>query len=90
MASVLPICLFVVVLALTSAVPVDEQKPFDCPKNEVYYKCQLEQCFKTCNHLVNIPPCPSIVAGCYDPACLCADGYLRNSSGVCVPEEKCA
>uniref|UniRef100_A0A2A4J6R5 TIL domain-containing protein n=1 Tax=Heliothis virescens TaxID=7102 RepID=A0A2A4J6R5_HELVI len=90
MASVLPICLFVVVLALTSAVPVDEQKPFDCPENEVYYKCHLEVCYKTCDHLVHPPPCPSIWSGCYKPACVCNNGYLRNSAGICVPEDKCS
>ncbi|KAJ8719104.1 hypothetical protein PYW07_016660 [Mythimna separata] len=83
------ICLSVVVLTIVSATPA-EQQPFDCPVNEKYYKCQLEQCFKTCDHLKNIPPCPSIVAGCYDPACLCDFGYLRNSKGECVPEDKCS
>ncbi|PZC72098.1 hypothetical protein B5X24_HaOG211927 [Helicoverpa armigera] len=84
-----PICFLFVVLTIVSSAPTDD-KPLACPENEVYYKCQLEACFTKCDHLVNIPPCPSIVAGCYDPACLCKGGYLRTSSGTCVPEDQCA
>ncbi|XP_075975767.1 venom serine protease inhibitor-like isoform X2 [Anticarsia gemmatalis] len=89
MVSRVVISLFVVVIAYAVATPVDE-KPLDCPEHEEYYKCSLEQCFKTCADLKNFPPCPSIAAGCYKPACLCSAGYLRNSEGVCVPSDKCS
>ncbi|XP_045767496.1 chymotrypsin/elastase isoinhibitor 1-like [Maniola jurtina] len=85
----------VVVLAfafLVSSVymsPVDDKKPFDCPPNEIYYKCDLLVCFKKCDHLVNMPPCPSIAPGCYRPACECIDGYLRNEDGTCIPTDEC-
>ncbi|KAF9408178.1 hypothetical protein HW555_012055 [Spodoptera exigua] len=85
---ILPICLFIAALTIVSAVPAD-QTPFDCPENERYIKCDLEVCFKTCDHLKNFPPCPSIAAGCFKPACLCKDGYLRNAEGKCVPTDQC-
>ncbi|KAI5630804.1 trypsin inhibitor like cysteine rich domain-containing protein [Phthorimaea operculella] len=78
------------VVAAVVAKPADaDPPPLDCPENEMYLKCQLEQCFKTCNHLLNMPPCPSIVSGCVDQACVCKGGYKRNAEGVCVPEDQC-
>ncbi|XP_022826199.1 venom peptide BmKAPI-like [Spodoptera litura] len=85
---ILPICLFVVVLTIISAAPPDE-KPFDCKTDEYYLKCDLEVCLKTCEELKSPPPCPSIHPSCYSPACLCANGNLRNSEGKCVPAEQC-
>lgn len=61
----------------------------DCPANEIYKECSLEVCYKTCEHLKNPPPCPSIAAGCYLPSCECKDDYLRNENGVCVPYKEC-
>lgn len=58
-------------------------------ENEVYYKCQLEACYTTCQHLKTPPPCPSIAAGCFQPACICKGGFLRNAEGKCVPEDQC-
>ncbi|XP_063893821.1 venom serine protease inhibitor [Helicoverpa armigera] len=84
-----PICLFFAVLTIVSAVPADE-KPFDCPPNEQYYKCELEVCYKSCEHLKRPPPCPAIAAGCFKPACECVAGYLRNSAGKCVPSNECS
>ncbi|CAD0200461.1 unnamed protein product [Chrysodeixis includens] len=87
---VLTICLFVVALTVVSAVPPGVT-PEVCQSkdNEVYYKCDLEACFKTCQHLKTPPPCPSIAAGCFSPACICKGGYLRNAEGKCVPENQC-
>ncbi|KAJ8719103.1 hypothetical protein PYW07_016659 [Mythimna separata] len=86
---VLPICLLVTVLTVVFTAPADDES-VQCPPNELYYKCQLEMCFKTCAHLKEPPPCPSIHPDCYDPACLCNYGDLRNSTGQCVPEDKCS
>ncbi|KAI5646537.1 trypsin inhibitor like cysteine rich domain-containing protein [Phthorimaea operculella] len=78
------------VVAAVIAKPADaDPPPLDCPENEVYLKCQLEQCFKTCDHLLNMPPCPSIAPGCIDQACVCKNGFLRNAEGLCVQEEQC-
>ncbi|VVC88250.1 unnamed protein product [Leptidea sinapis] len=48
-----------------------------------------EVCWKQCQDLKKPPPCPSIAPGCYDPACLCKENYLRNELGVCVHEDEC-
>ncbi|XP_023939134.1 inducible metalloproteinase inhibitor protein [Bicyclus anynana] len=69
--------------------PVDEEKPFDCPENEKYYKCSPQVCWKTCDHLVNPPPCPQLAANCYQPDCECIDNYLRDGEGKCIPEYDC-
>ncbi|CAH2085378.1 unnamed protein product [Euphydryas editha] len=79
--------LFFVSIVLTT--PVNEAPPLDCPANEKYYKCSLEVCYKTCNHLKTPPPCPSISSDCFMPSCECKQDYLRNSNGVCVPYEEC-
>ncbi|CAH0723623.1 unnamed protein product, partial [Brenthis ino] len=81
-----------VVIYLMSCVyssPLQEQKPLDCPANEVYHKCSLEVCFKKCDDLRHPPPCPNISSDCYLPSCECKDDYLRNSEGVCVTYEEC-
>ncbi|XP_045767497.1 venom serine protease inhibitor-like [Maniola jurtina] len=88
-AKVLVVIAFAFLASAVSMTPVDEQKPFDCPPNERYYKCALEVCYKTCDHLVNRPPCASIAAGCYQPACECIEDYLRNQDGTCVPVDEC-
>ncbi|CAK1544139.1 unnamed protein product [Leptosia nina] len=82
--TVLCLC-FVAVFSLA----IDEDKPWDCPENEEYIKCDLEVCWKNCADLKNPPPCPSIAAGCYSPACVCKSGWMRNDEGVCIPYEKC-
>ncbi|XP_032515819.2 venom serine protease inhibitor-like [Danaus plexippus] len=87
----LSICcvLFALFLSYVCAVP-PARKPLDCPANEIYKECSLEVCYKTCEHLKNPPPCPSIAAGCYLPSCECKDDYLRNENGVCVPYKECS
>ncbi|XP_022826230.1 allergen Api m 6-like [Spodoptera litura] len=81
---ILSVILFIVVLTVVSVAASEDETPFDCPANERYVKCQLAVCIKTCEHLRNMPPCPSIAAGCYKPACVCNHGFLRNLNGVCV------
>ncbi|XP_045449059.1 venom serine protease inhibitor-like [Melitaea cinxia] len=81
-----------VILCFVSVVvtsPIEEAPPLDCPENERYYKCSLEVCFKTCDHLKRNPPCPAISSDCFQPSCECEMSYLRNSNGVCVPYEEC-
>ncbi|RVE54606.1 hypothetical protein evm_000727 [Chilo suppressalis] len=87
----LPFCLVIILVGLSYSAPADDKKSSDpqCPENEYYEKCELAQCLKECDHIVNQPPCPSISADCNKPACLCKQGYLRNSDGVCVPYSKC-
>ncbi|KAJ8719101.1 hypothetical protein PYW07_016657 [Mythimna separata] len=85
---ILPICLFVAILTTVSAAPSD-QKPFDCPANEKYYKCELEVCNRTCDHWKYGKGCPMISSDCYQPACLCEENTYRNAEGKCVPVEQC-
>ncbi|KAJ8719102.1 hypothetical protein PYW07_016658 [Mythimna separata] len=85
---ILPICLFVAILTTVSAAPSDE-KPFDCPANEKYYKCELEVCYRTCDDWKHIKGCPMIAADCYQPACLCERNTYRNAEGKCVPVVQC-
>uniref|UniRef100_A0A2H1WJ33 SFRICE_037323 n=1 Tax=Spodoptera frugiperda TaxID=7108 RepID=A0A2H1WJ33_SPOFR len=86
---ILSVFLFVAALTIVTAAATEDQTPFDCPKNERYVKCQLAVCIKTCDHLKNMPPCPAIAAGCYQPECVCDHGFLRNPNGVCVPIDDC-
>ncbi|XP_047532148.1 zonadhesin-like [Vanessa atalanta] len=60
-----------------------------CPVNEEFYTCSLAKCGKTCEDLINPPPCPSISSDCFLPSCECKDGYLRNKNGICVPYSEC-
>ncbi|KAH9631091.1 hypothetical protein HF086_000134 [Spodoptera exigua] len=86
--SVLSVCLFVAILTVVSSAPADE-KPFDCPAGEYYLKCSQAMCFQKCEHLINLPACPSLHPSCFNPACLCDNGNLRNSEGQCVPPDEC-
>ncbi|XP_022826198.1 IgGFc-binding protein-like [Spodoptera litura] len=93
-AFVMPSCvltgfLFIATLTTVSVASSEDQMPFDCPANEHYIKCRLEVCIKTCSHLRKAPPCPSIAPGCYQPACVCDTGYLRNANGICVHKDEC-
>ncbi|CAH2040675.1 unnamed protein product, partial [Iphiclides podalirius] len=76
--------------ATVTGSPFDEDRPFNCPANEKFYKCSSEVCYKTCNHLELPPPCTLISPSCYEPACECVDGYLRNSNGTCIPSKNCS
>ncbi|XP_050562749.1 venom serine protease inhibitor-like isoform X2 [Spodoptera frugiperda] len=87
--NILSVFLFVAALTIVSVAATEDQTPFDCPANEHYIKCQLEVCIKTCDHLRNAPPCPSIAPGCFDPACVCDRGFLRNANGICVHIDEC-
>ncbi|CAH0674075.1 unnamed protein product [Spodoptera exigua] len=85
---IIPFWLFVVVLTTVSAAPPDE-KPLKCPEGEYYIKCSLAECVQKCDHLRHPPACPSLLPTCYSPACLCNEGYLRNSKGKCISKSEC-
>lgn len=64
-----------------------------CPPNERYEECPDHVCKpKKCSE-AGFPlnctagngdkPCPG------KPGCICNDGFLRDSSGVCVPRKEC-
>ncbi|XP_023939135.1 chymotrypsin/elastase isoinhibitor 1 [Bicyclus anynana] len=74
---------------VTNSTPVDEQKPFDCPPNEIYYKCSPLACYKKCEHLLKPRACPLVTADCYQPACECINNYLRDKQGKCIPTIEC-
>ncbi|KPJ19348.1 hypothetical protein RR48_01887 [Papilio machaon] len=80
------VLIMVTVGVITS--PVDENKPFDCPPNEEYYKCSDTVCQQTCANLFERRLCIPI-DDCYKPACLCLPGYLRGYNGTCIPKEDC-
>ncbi|KAJ8732169.1 hypothetical protein PYW08_014899 [Mythimna loreyi] len=68
-------------------------KPKDCTptcgKNEVFSECINGGCeAKNCSQLGKPVPCVR-PAKC-KPGCLCAEGYLRDAKGNCVPEDQCS
>ncbi|XP_077288595.1 zonadhesin-like [Arctopsyche grandis] len=52
-----------------------------CPENEVRSPCA--NCQKSCSVREVDAKCKC------QSGCACADGYLRNSKGTCVPKDKC-
>ncbi|KAJ2947525.1 hypothetical protein O0L34_g17314 [Tuta absoluta] len=78
--------MFVVMSTLVVILAADS---LDCPENEVPLKCETERCFKTCDHLINFPPCPSSAGPCTKSGCVCKDDYLRNAQGACVKTTEC-
>ncbi|KAI5636348.1 trypsin inhibitor like cysteine rich domain-containing protein [Phthorimaea operculella] len=79
-----------VFVLMTTLVVILAADSLDCPENEIPLKCESERCFKTCDHLINFPPCPGSVAGpCTKTGCVCKDDYLRNDQGVCVKTTEC-
>ncbi|KAL4720338.1 hypothetical protein ACJJTC_009071, partial [Scirpophaga incertulas] len=68
-------------------VPVSE-----CPKcgfNEVYRTVAICPPMPTCDNTYEDYNCPDIDPMPTESKCICKVGYLRNSKGVCVPEEQC-
>ncbi|KAJ8732616.1 hypothetical protein PYW07_015215 [Mythimna separata] len=61
-----------------------------CGQDEVFSECINGGCQrKNCSQLGQPVPCVKIAAKDCIKGCLCKEGYLRNSKGVCVPQEKC-
>ncbi|XP_077292844.1 zonadhesin-like [Arctopsyche grandis] len=56
-----------------------------CPANEVFSICGNNACQNTCAYPNIAPLCKPICT----PGCICKNGYLRNTRGVCVPPVQC-
>lgn len=57
----------------------------ECGLNEVYSECGNNKCQNTCQATKRSQICD----GPCVPGCICANGYLRNSKGVCVLIKDC-
>ncbi|GBP53684.1 Zonadhesin [Eumeta japonica] len=61
-----------------------------CPKNEVYSTCIQGQCGpKNCTQLGKSVACRKIDPKYCKKGCICAEGYLRDEHGKCIPKDKC-
>lgn len=56
-----------------------------CRQYEVYSGCGNDGCRKRCDRL-DVTGC---VPTCGRPECICADGFVRNNAGACVPISSC-
>ncbi|GBP53685.1 Antichymotrypsin-2 [Eumeta japonica] len=62
----------------------------ECPKNEVYSSCIQGECRAlNCSQLGVPISCPRIDPQQCIKGCICAEGYLRDETGKCVPNDKC-
>ncbi|XP_073952243.1 zonadhesin-like isoform X2 [Choristoneura fumiferana] len=60
-----------------------------CPLNERWVPCVIGLCApKSCDELGFPVACPEIIGPCKG-GCVCAENYLRNSNGVCIPQKDC-
>lgn len=57
----------------------------NCGPNEVYSGCGDNGCQKRCNRL-DVTGC---IPTCRTAACICANGYVKNTAGVCVAVSDC-
>nr|WIM01334.1 zonadhesin-like protein 1A [Limnephilus flavicornis] len=57
----------------------------DCPEDEVYSECGNNACQNTCANPNIAPVCKAIC----NAGCICAEGLLRNTKGVCVNPKDC-
>ncbi|RVE40655.1 hypothetical protein evm_014695 [Chilo suppressalis] len=64
-----------------------------CGKNKRLVWCSENLCIPlTCAQAGFPVPCPIVGPGgpCFKfPECICIEGYLKNSNGVCVPKDEC-
>ncbi|XP_077288741.1 zonadhesin-like [Arctopsyche grandis] len=71
-------------------VPIEQCPPLTCTgENEVYDFCPLSCLEETCSGMTSPRVCTLEVRECA-PACVCIEGFLRNSEGKCRPESECA
>ncbi|VDO45778.1 unnamed protein product, partial [Brugia timori] len=56
-----------------------DETEIECPINSTWAKCGIA-CEPTCENMYDTSPCPAI---CDQPACTCADNYVRHK-GNCI------
>ncbi|RVE54610.1 hypothetical protein evm_000731 [Chilo suppressalis] len=64
--------------------------PVNCTRpNEVWSSCPSDCLAEQCGN-VNDPPsvCNTLLLNC-QPKCICAEGFYRNASGICIPANQC-
>ncbi|XP_048003668.1 zonadhesin-like isoform X3 [Leguminivora glycinivorella] len=60
-----------------------------CPVNERWVDCVIALCIAlTCDELGFPIACPGIIGPC-DGGCVCAENYVRDRNGVCIPKQNC-
>ncbi|GBP53676.1 hypothetical protein EVAR_36046_1 [Eumeta japonica] len=64
--------------------------PPKCPKNEVYSTCIQGECRAlNCSQLGQPLACASVDADSCKKGCICAQGYVRDKKGKCIPQDTC-
>lgn len=56
-----------------------------CRPNEIFSGCGDNGCQRRCNRLVITGCTPS----CGAPACICKEGFVKNSDNDCIPVTSC-
>lgn len=56
-----------------------------CGPNQIYSGCGDDNCQRRCD-MLDISTCMPI---CGAPACVCEDGFVKDSLGNCVPVTDC-
>ncbi|XP_047020461.1 zonadhesin-like isoform X3 [Helicoverpa zea] len=68
----------------------EEQCDKLCSQNEEFSECVQATCrHQNCTQKGMPLGCPGIVTGDCKSGCICQENYLRDESGLCVPEEEC-
>nr|QZP43462.1 zonadhesin-like protein 1 [Pseudoips prasinana] len=72
-------------------IPINQCPKPQCGVNEIYEECPDALCTpQYCSELGFPQPCPDIPDRCPGPpGCVCANGYVRNKKGRCIPKANC-
>lgn len=57
----------------------------NCGTNEIYSGCGNDGCQRRCDRL-DVTGC---IPSCGTPACICEEGFVRDSIGTCIPISEC-